>query len=293
MKTINLEQGSEAWLEFRQNGVGASEIASIAEIKGAFSKRINTLTEKLGQKRMLSSFEQNIFAQGHAWEIAVRDAINREGFTFAPAVVVSTENERFFASLDGLDASKEIILEVKSVVNAPKFEQYKNEVPAHYMAQVQWQLMVTKYATAILAFVHDGEVVRHEIKPDPIYQDILAQAGAKFLAELDAIKAGTMPSPIQTIRSPEIARLEKLKRMEMDMKIQMSMITEEIKGLAERMLDEHKASKIEGDSITVTWQEREGATDYKKACEDAGLELIGYKKKGSRFVVVKTKEVQE
>ncbi|NCX93600.1 MAG: hypothetical protein EBX40_02865 [Gammaproteobacteria bacterium] len=293
MKTINLEQGSQAWLDFRQNGIGASEIASIAEITGAFSKRINTLTEKLGQKRMLSAFEQNIFAQGHAWEIAVRDAINAEGFTFAPAVVVSTENDRFFASLDGLDASKEIILEVKSVVNAPKFEQYKNEVPAHYMAQVQWQLMVTKYATAILAFVHDGEVVRHEIKPDPIYQDILAQAGIKFLAELDAIKAGTMPSPIQTIRSPEIARLEKLKRMEMDMKIQMAMITEEIKGLAERLLDEHKASKIEGDSITVTWQEREGATDYKRACEDAGLDVTGYKKKGTRFVVVKTKEVQE
>jgi len=293
MKLINLEQGSPSWLEFRQNGIGASEIASIAEIKGAFSKRINVLTEKLGQKRMLSSFEQNIFAQGHAWEIAVRDAINAEGFTFAPAVVVSEVDERFFASLDGLDASKEIILEVKSVVNAPKFEQYKNEVPAHYMAQVQWQLMVTKYATAILAFVHDGEVVRHEIKPDPIYQDILAQAGVKFLADLEAIKAGTMPSPIQTIRSPEIARLEKLKRMEMDMKIQMAMITEEIKGLAERLLDEHKASKIEGDSITVTWQEREGATDYKKACEDAGVDVTGYKKKGSRFVVVKTKEVQE
>lgn len=293
MKTINLEQGSEAWLEFRQNGVGASEIASIAEITGAFSKRINTLTEKLGQKRMLSSFEQNIFAQGHAWEIAVRDAINAEGFTFAPAVVVSDENKRFFASLDGLDASKEIILEVKSVVNAPKFEQYKNEVPAHYMAQVQWQLMVTKYAKAILAFVHDGEVIRHEIKPDPIYQDILAQAAVKFLAELDAIKDGTLPSPIQSIRSPEIARLEKLKRTEMDMKIQMAMVTEEIKSLAEKILEDHKATKIEGDSITVTWQEREGATDYKRACEDAGLDVTGYKKKGTRFVVVKAKEIQE
>ena len=293
MKTINLEQGSEAWLEFRQNGVGASEIASIAEITGAFSKRINTLTEKLGQKRMLSSFEQNIFAQGHAWEIAVRDAINAEGFNFIPAVVVSDENKRFFASLDGLDASKEIILEVKSVVNAPKFEQYKNEVPAHYMAQVQWQLMVTKYAKAILAFVHDGEVIRHEIKPDPIYQDILAQAAVKFLAELDAIKDGTLPSPIQSIRSPEIARLEKLKRTEMDMKIQMAMVTEEIKSLAEKILEDHKATKIEGDAITVTWQEREGATDYKRACEDAGLDVTGYKKKGTRFVVVKAKEIQE
>jgi putative phage-type endonuclease len=293
MKTINLEQGSEAWLEFRQNGVGASEIASIAEITGAFSKRINVLTEKLGQKRALSSFEQNIFAQGHAWEIAVRDAINAEGFNFTPAVVVSTENERFFASLDGLDASKEIILEVKSVVNAPKFEQYKNEVPAHYMAQVQWQLMVTKYAKAILAFVHDGEVIRHEIKPDPIYQNILAQAAVKFLAELDAIKDGTLPSPIQSIRSPEIARLEKLKRTEMDMKIQMAMVTEEIKSLAEKILEDHKATKIEGDAITVTWQEREGATDYKRACEDAGLDVTGYKKKGTRFVVVKAKEIQE
>lgn len=290
MKTIALEQGSTEWLEFRKNGIGASEIASVAGIKGAFQKRLETLAEKLGSRRELSDFERRIFSDGHAWEIAVRDAINQEGFNFRPAVVVSDYNDRFFASLDGLDAAREMILEIKSVTTETKFNQYRQEIPSHYMAQVQWQLYCTKYPLAVIAFVHDGAVVRHEIKPDLVLQGILVQEAEKFLAELDAIKVGTMPSPVQTIRSPEIVRLEKLKHLEQDMKIQMAMITEEMKALAEKLLDDHKATKIEGDSIVVTWQERDGGYDYKRACEDAGLDITGYKKKSQRFVTVKTKE---
>ena len=290
MKVINLEQGSGEWLEFRKNGIGASEIASIAGVKGAFQKRIDTLAEKLGARRELSDYERRIFADGHAWELAVRDAINAEGFNFAPAVVVSEGNERFFASLDGLDASRELILEIKSVTTESKFNLYRNEIPAHYHAQVQWQLMCTRYTRAVLAFVHDGQVVRHEIAQDLPFQKILKQEAEKFLSELDAIKGGTMPSPVQTIRSPEIVRLEKLKHLEADMKIQMAMITEEMKALAEKLLEEHQATKIEGDAIVVTWQERDGGYDYKRACEDAGLDITGYKKKSQRFVTVKTKE---
>lgn len=290
MKTINLEQGSSEWLEFRKSGIGASEIASVAGVKGAFQKRIDTLAEKLGARRELSDFERRIFADGHAWEIAVREAINAEGFNFQPAVVVSDYNDRFFASLDGLDASREMILEIKSVTTETKFNTYRHEIPAHYRAQVQWQLYCTKYQTVVLAFVHAGQVVRHEIKPDLVYQGILVQEAEKFLAELDAIKAGTMPSPVQAIRSPEIVRIEKLKNLEADMKIQLAMIQEEMKALAEKLLEAHQATKIEGDSIVVCWQERDGGMDYKRACEDAGLDLTGYKKKSLRFVTVKTKE---
>jgi len=220
----------------------------------------------------------------------VRDAINAEGFNFSPAVVVSESNERFFASLDGLDAAREMILEIKSVTTETKFNAYREEIPAHYMAQVQWQLYCTKYQSAVIAFVHDGQVVRHEIKPELVMQGILAQEAEKFLAELDAIKAGTMPSPVQAIRSPEIIRIEKLKHLEADMKIQLAMITEEMKAVAEKLLEDHQATKIEGDSIVVCWQERDGGIDYKRACEDAGLDLTGYKKKSQRFVTVKIKE---
>ena len=293
MKQINLEQGSTEWLEFRDNGIGGSDIASIAGVLGAFNKRHDVMGDKLGQKKKLTAFKAAMFSEGHAWEQVVRDAINASGSNFIPAVVVSDESDRYFASLDGLDTDREMILEVKSVFSPDKFEQYKGETPAHYMAQVQWQLYVTKYQRAILAFVHEGEVVQREILADPIYQGILTSAAQEFITELDAIKAGTQPNPFKAVKTTEIIRIEQLKRIEADMKIQMAMITEELKVLAEKVLDDNKATRLETDGVVIAWQDREGSTDYKKACEDHKIDVTGYKKKGTRFITIKTKGTDE
>ena len=289
MKKVELEQGTQAWLDFRRNGVGASEIASIAGVPGAFQKRDQVMAEKLGQAKALTDFERRIFADGHEWEAVVRENLNAAGFNFKPAVVVARQHDRIFASLDGLDEERKIILEVKSVTTRAKFEQYSKEVPAHYMAQVQWQLFCSEYTTALIAFVHEGEVVTAEIKASPSMQVELYAAGVKFLHELDKVREGSMPSPIKALESQDMARLAYLKEQEREMKIQLEMVSEEVKQIAERILTEHGANKIESERVTIQYVERQGAIDYSKVAELRGVDLAPYRKRGSRFVQVNLK----
>ena len=57
MNIVKLEQGSQQWLDFRRNGVGASDVASIAGIEGAFQKRKDVMAEKLGRERKLTEYQ--------------------------------------------------------------------------------------------------------------------------------------------------------------------------------------------------------------------------------------------
>lgn len=294
MKTKTLIQGTPEWIAFRLNGVGGSEAAAIAEIPGAFQKRTELLQEKAtGAKRELSNFEKSMFEAGHQWEALTREAMNAGGvYNFVPAVAVRDENERLFASLDGIDTDKEVILEIKSVMNRPKFDRYIAETPAHYEAQVQWQLFVTGYARAIIAFVHEGEVISKEIAPNIDLQHRLHAKALEFLQELDAIKAGTKLAPVQTLTTHEMGRLAYLKRVQAEMKIQLDMIDEEIKGISEKIIGEMSANRVESDEVVIQVVERRGSIDYTRIPEVKNLGesyLNSFRGKGSKSIQVKLK----
>ena len=290
MKEIQLQQGSSEWLEYRKNGIGASEVASIAGIEGAFKTRQQILEEKLGAVAPVSAHLQKLFAEGHEWERVVRENMNAAGWKFEPAVCVADWNDRLFASLDGLDRERQIILEVKSVSTEDRFFQYAEKVPAHYYVQCQWQMLITGLKGVHLVFVYDGNVKTTIITPDANDQKYLQNAADTFLKELDAIKAGDLPSPIKALASPDMTRLAFLKAQEKEMQIQIDMVTEEIKYLAEKVLKENDARKVESESVTVEWVEREGSVDYKKIPELEKIDLNQYRKKGTKYIKVSVKK---
>ena len=289
MKKVELEQGTQAWLDFRRSGIGASEIAAIAGIEGAFQKRSEVMAEKLGAVRELTSFQKRIFADGHEWEALVRENLNSTGHNFVPVVVTRDEDERYFASLDGIDEGSKTILEVKSVTTRERFEDYAETIPAHYMAQIQWQFYVTGYDRAIIAFVHAGEVVTREVEANPAIQETLSIEAAKFFEELDEIKAGSMPAPVVALESQDMTRLAHLKTQERAMKVQLAMVEEEVKSLAERILKTNNANRVESDRVTIQYVDRQGSIDYSKVAELRGVDLAPYRKRGSRFVQVNLK----
>lgn len=289
MKQIQLQQGTPEWLEFRKNGVGASEIASIAGVEGAFKTRQEVLEEKLGAVKALTDYQKQIFNEGHEWEAVVRENMNASGYRYEPVVGVFASDERMFASLDGYDLDKGVVLEVKSVTTKERFKQYCENPPKHYLAQCQWQLMISQARYVNLAFVHDGEVYVACVGPDREMQDWLYSQATKFLKELDAINAGTLPAPVAQVASPQISRLAILKAQEKEMQIQVDMVAEQIKMLAAEILEEHKARKIEAPEVTIEWVEREGAVDYKKIPELAKINLAPYRKKGTKYIKVSLK----
>jgi putative phage-type endonuclease len=285
----NLIQGSKEWHEYRASGVGASEIASIVGIQGAFKTRSEVLMEKLGQGKEPTEYQKKLFSEGHEWEAVVRESLNADEYDFQPLVVESAQSPRLFASLDGLDRQKRMILEVKSVSTESRFNEYAKTPPAHYLAQVQFQLYCSGMDSALLAFVFAGDMVAHVISPDPRAQAELVGHAVDFLADLDHVRLNGVPAPVQSVESPEIETLIQLKQAHAEASKKLDELDSEIKALAERILSTHGATQIENDRVNIQWIEREGSVDYKKIPELQGLDLSPYRKKGSKFIQVRVK----
>lgn len=291
MKSINLIQQSPEWHAFRANGVGASDIPSIAMVRGAFKNKNEILQEKLGFAKEISGYQSDLFAKGNAWEIEVRDKINAQTeYAFTPAVIVAGHNDRFFASLDGIDVSKELILEIKHVNAKMTFDSYCEKAPAHYFAQVQWQMMCAGYATALLAFVYEGDVKVQAINADKAYQAFLEDLAIKFLIELDSIKAGTAVSPIQQLPPAKAANILNMITIQKRIKEELKKVDDTIDAMAEQLLTEFKATRLENEFVTIAWQERVGNVNYKSIPELKTVDLEQYRGKGTRYITTKLKK---
>lgn len=291
MKIINLVQKSPEWLEFRMNGVGGSDIASIAKIKGAFKSYNELLSFKLGlQKEVQNEFIQNLFRQGNEWEEVVRDHFNNNGYKFEQIVACRDDNERLFASLDGIDFERELVLEIKFCSTKSKFEEYKEKNPKHYVAQVQWELFVTGFKRAVLAYVHDGDIFLSHIHADEKMQNELLDEALKFLKVVDDSKAGSALAPIKMIESDDMDKLALLKKTEQEMSDQLKVVQAEIKKIAEKLLREHHALKVENNNVSVFFQERKGSVDYEKIPELQKINLDLYRKPDTKSVQTRIKK---
>ena len=296
MKKLELQQQSPEWHEFRQNGIGGSDIASIARIKGAFKTFDDCLKEKSGIKTSEpSAFLQELFKKGHEWEEVVRSSFNADlGYQFAPAVGVHDEFGNFFSSFDGIDEDKKTLLEVKFCSTDSKFSEYSKKAPKHYLAQVQWQLFVSGYEKAILAFVNgNGSVSAHHIFPNMNEQAVLIECAHDFSAQLEAYKlTAQAPVAITGVTSPEIETLISLKQTEKLMKEKLEAIGEEIDKVAKAILEAHKAVKVENDFVSVQIVDRQGSVDYAKIPELENVNLNLYRKTGTKFLQTKLKGVK-
>jgi putative phage-type endonuclease len=293
MKVLNLEQQSQEWLEFRNKGIGGSDIASIARIKGAFKSYDDVLKDKAGFKSEApSAFLQQLFQQGHEWEEVVRNSFNNDlGYNFKPLVAVHDEHENFFASFDGADEDKQTLLEVKYCSTDSKFSEYSKKIPKHYFAQVQWQLFISGYEKAIIAFVNaNGSVSAHHITPDIKQIAVLTECAHDFSAQLEAFKATAQtPAVITGITSPDIETLISLKQTEKALKAKLDELSDEINKIATNILTEHKAVKIENDQVSIQIIEKQGGIDYSKIPELENINLNLYRKTGTKYLQTKLK----
>jgi putative phage-type endonuclease len=144
---LKMEQGTNAWHEWRDRGVGSSEIAVIMEAEGAYQTRHQLFLKKTGQAKQETEKEQKskdfIFQKGHRIEEMVRERYERkELISFSAALFQREDKEWQRASVDLCSHEKKIIKEVK-YVSLEEFE--AGLCPARYYPQIQWQYYVTGY----------------------------------------------------------------------------------------------------------------------------------------------------
>lgn len=138
----DLEQGTAAWRTWRRSVIGASEAATILN-ENPWAKAQHLLEEKLGLR---PEFQGNAATrEGQALEPHARAAVSIHlGVHLEPAIAQSAEHLFIAASLDGIDADSQVLIEIKCGVKSYEESADTGRVPRYYMAQLQHQLMVTR-----------------------------------------------------------------------------------------------------------------------------------------------------
>jgi putative phage-type endonuclease len=138
---VDLAQGTRAWHDWRKQGIGASDAASIMG-ESPFKNLSAVLAEKLTD---VVDLGQNArMALGVALEPnARRDYCEMFEVNVEPACVQSVEHPWMRASLDGLSSDGGKVLEIKCGRAAYWTTAKKGKPPAYYVAQLQHILAVT------------------------------------------------------------------------------------------------------------------------------------------------------
>ena len=138
---VTLEQGSDAWREWRHNGIGASDASTVMG-ENRFKSASELLREKCGPAR---DFDQNAaMVRGSELEPEARRLyVAKTGREVHPVCLQSTRYEWLRASLDGLTINYDAVVEIKCGQSAYLRTSQTRSVPDYYYGQMQHILAVT------------------------------------------------------------------------------------------------------------------------------------------------------
>jgi putative phage-type endonuclease len=137
----NLEQGSQAWLDFRANHFGASEAAAMLGISKYQTRTALLLSKKTGITEEINEQKQALFDKGHATEALARTIL--EGKLEDDLYPAVYSKGKLSASVDGIDMAETFAFEHK-LFNKALFDSINAGVlPDAYQPQCQQVLYVT------------------------------------------------------------------------------------------------------------------------------------------------------
>ena len=144
MKIIDFDQSSDSWLEWRSNGIGASDVGVIMGVDPYKNKR-RLWREKCGFVE--SAGKGPGIRHGKTTEPRARYEFNLQRECNAKPICVEDDQVSWArASLDGWDKEKEILVEIKCPVSPEKISNILDtrDIPLNWMYQMQWQLGIVR-----------------------------------------------------------------------------------------------------------------------------------------------------
>jgi putative phage-type endonuclease len=174
---IKLQQGTQEWLDWRLNGITATEAACALGVS-KWGSPLSIFRDKLNpQPHEQSKYEE--------WGTLLEDVIKFKKFAkMHPEFEVRQgecyEDDWRKCSLDGelwQDGKCQAILEIKTGRNESDWD----PIPEYYKAQVMWQMHVTGIHKVYFAVLINGcDYLEREIEYDKEYADRLEQARLKL-----------------------------------------------------------------------------------------------------------------
>jgi putative phage-type endonuclease len=198
MKIVSFPEGqrSKEWLDWRKNGIGASDI-SVIQGSNKYKTPLTLWDEKCGFK---SEDEMN-FAMTHGVENedkALQWINENQQLNLEPLCVEDNELSYFKASLDGYDLEKKVLCEIKCPVSDEILNKAREDrtIPLYWQHQIQWQIMLTKPIRAFVAiwdYRYDS-CVTIEAFAQPTLQKEMREKGKEFWR---MVQMGVPPKPTE------------------------------------------------------------------------------------------------
>lgn len=257
------------WHEWRAAGIGASDAAVIMK-KFPFGKTPNMLWEE--KVNMIRTYETPAMSHGKLMEPKARVWFeNKIGISLQGDVRVEHPKMNWMrATLDGLDESKKIMVEIKSPYNIENHEKTKScgKVPDIYFDQVQHQMKVMELDNMyFVSYNHKNEEdsIILEVKRDDEYIERLVNEEYEFFQK------------VVNLTPPELTRLDYKERGEDWIKIakerifireQMSVLTKKDKELYKSLIETSEGVSSWGENMHFTKYSEKGRVDYDAAIND-------------------------
>lgn len=277
-------QGTDEWKEWRRTRGNASEVAALMGCAPWFPATPYQLwTVKTGRAEVA---ENDAMRRGSALEPAARAyAEELFGEVFEPQVC---ELGRLSASLDGLTFDGSTVLEIKCPAKGKYSETWKHVAehgrpPEHYLWQVQQQLMCSGAKLARFVVCHaEGEqitdAIHCDVLPDLQMHEAIKAAWAQFFEYLDS----DTPPPLteRDVRERDDAEWAAAAQAWREAKQRLDEASKAEKAAREALLALSGEQSTVGAGVKATRYFVAGNIDYRRAAEDAGVDLSKYQKPG-------------
>ena len=266
----NLIQGSPAWLERRKRSVTATDV-SILMGDNPWVSPYQLFEMKLGYRTVE---ENEAMREGTRLEPYARTKLEQLfQVELNPCVCFHPEFPWQMASLDAIDKGKKFQTEIKC---SKKYHELAKAgtVPAHALAQCQWQMHVSGVDTMYYCAFDSNDIIVIPVKRNSEYINLAIEKAKEFYACLMSLEPPPLsPRDIVQREDPEWLQLAmQLKDARTQRKWWESLET-----IAENQLKELAGeSCAEGGGVKVTRYFRRGSINYggiiKQYCPDVDVE---------------------
>ena len=274
MRKVALEQGSQAWLEWRKGLLTATDAAMLMGIS-PYVTPYKGWQRKVGQAQ--EQAVNSAMLRGQRDEPIARSMfIEQYGINMTPCCIESDTYNFLGASLDGISDCGEYLLEIKSQ-NMDSIKE--NGVPGHHMAQMQHQLLCTDGSAKKCFYVTicGNEIHTVEVLPDPKWIEKYVPKAQEFWKGIIFFEAPTMTSKDYKDMSENPTWN--------DYAIEYRKVDEQIKSL-ELLKETYKKELLKicgedsclGSGIKVMKKISKGRIDYDSVPELSGIDLEKYRK---------------
>lgn len=257
---IDLKQGSREWLEFRKRKFNASETPDVLGI--GFNKPYKLALIKSGDEVVYQSYAMKAGIEN---EPEIRYYLNAKyKLNLKPVVMLSDDDDRFLASLDGVDFENGVFCEIKFSKREFEYVKEHGQPTEKYYYQIQHQFYVTGLSKCIFAVGtinnnFDYEIIEAEIKRDEVAIDKIRNAWLEF--EKNYMNQNLDDEWLSL--SDELHELNEQKKL----------LDEKIEELKKRAVKKANGKELKAYGLTIYQMNRKPTIDYKTFVADQKLEV--------------------